>query len=131
MTKLNKKVLMLVVDDEKMLVEAIKEKLIAEGFAVLVAYDGEEGLGLATKEHPDLILLDLLMPKMDGMTMLKKLREDSWGKNVPVIILTNLSSSDEERNKDIAKLEPTYYFIKVDKSMDEIVEAIKERLNLS
>ncbi|MFA6301400.1 MAG: response regulator [Candidatus Paceibacterota bacterium] len=130
MTKLNKKVLMLVVDDEKMLVEAIKEKLLSEGFGVLVAYDGEEGLSLAKSQHPDLILLDLLMPKMDGMTMLKKLREDTWGRGVPVIILTNLSSADEERNKDITKLEPTYYFIKVDKTMDEIVEKIKERLNL-
>ena len=67
----------------------------------------------------------------EQMSMLKKLREDIWGKNVPVIILTNLSSADEERNREITKLEPTYYFVKTDKKMEEIVDKIKDRLGMS
>lgn len=126
----NKKILILVVDDEIILTKTIEEKLISEGFDVITAENGLEGLQLALAEHPDLILLDLLMPQMDGMTMLKKLREDEWGKTVPVIILTNLTSADDQRHRDITRLEPTYYFVKVDKSMEEIVESIKERLNL-
>ncbi len=125
----NKKII-LVTEDDRALRSALDLKLEKKGFTVLEAGDGEEGLILALVEHPDLILLDLTLPKMDGMTMLKKLREDLWGKNVPVIILTNLPSNDEDRNRDITKLEPTYYFMKVDKSMEEIVDAIKERLGL-
>ena len=125
----NKKII-LVTEDEKILRDVLGSKLISEGFGVLKAKNGEEGLEISLREHPDLILLDLLMPKMDGMTMFKKLREDIWGKTVPVIILTNLSGADEERNKDITELEPTYYFIKTDKSLEEIVEKIKERLGL-
>ena len=125
----NKKII-LITEDEKSLRSALHSKLINEGFNVLEAKDGEEGLSVSLKEHPNLILLDLLMPKMGGMDMLKKLREDVWGKTVPVIILTNLTSADEERNKDITELEPTYYFIKTEKSMDEIVDKIKERLGI-
>ncbi len=131
MTKEDLNILILVVEDEKILADTLEEKLVSEGFNVTKAYDGEEGLKLAMSKHPNLILLDLLMPKMDGMAFLKELRKDaSWGKNVPVIILTNLSSHDEQRNKDIVELEPSYYFMKTDKSTEEIVEKIKERLNI-
>jgi DNA-binding response OmpR family regulator len=130
MNKINKKVLILVVEDEKILVNTLEEKLLAEGFDVIKAYNGIDGFALALNEHPNLILLDLLMPKMDGMSMLKELRKDEWGKNVPVIILTNLSASDEERNRDITKFEPSYYFMKTDKSLDEIIEKVKEILNI-
>ena len=131
MNKINKKVLILVVEDEKILVNTLEEKLLAEGFDVIKAYNGIDGFALALNEHPNLILLDLLMPKMDGMSMLKELRKDEWGKNVPVIILTNLSASDEERNRDITKFEPSYYFMKTDKSLDEIIEKVKEILNIT
>lgn len=131
MTKENLNILILVVEDEKILADTLEEKLVSEGFNVTKAFDGEEGLKLAMSKHPNLILLDLLMPKMDGMAFLKELRKDvSWGKNVPVIILTNLSSHDEQRNKDIVELEPSYYFMKTDKSVEEITEKIKERLGI-
>jgi DNA-binding response OmpR family regulator len=120
----------LIIEDEKSLREAIHDKLKKEDFIILEAKNGEEGLAVSLKEHPDLILLDLVMPKMDGMSMLKKLREDVWGKTVPVIILTNLPSNDEERNKDITVLEPTFYFIKTDKSMEEIINAVEDRLGM-
>lgn len=125
----NKRII-LITEDEKSLRSVLHSKLINEGFDVIEAKDGEEGLEVSLKEHPDLILLDLLMPKLDGMSMLRKLRDNEWGKTVPVIILTNLSSNDEVRNKDITELEPTYYFVKTDKSMEEIVDSIKERLGL-
>ena len=126
----NKKII-LITEDEKSLRSALHAKLAGSGFDVLDAKDGEEGLQTALKEHPDLILLDLLMPKMDGMSMLRKLRADAWGKTVPVIILTNLTSDDEERNKNIVELEPTYYFIKTDESLEGIIEKIKERLEVT
>lgn len=86
----------LIVEDEPTLLKALQAEFSREdGFDVIIAHDGEEGLKVALSEHPSLILLDLLMPKMDGMAMLKKLREDTWGKNVKVIILTNL----DERGK--------------------------------
>ncbi len=125
----NKKII-LVTEDEKSLRGALDDKLIGAGFTILEAKDGEEGLVISLKEHPDLVLLDIAMPKMDGMSMLRKLREDEWGKTVPVIILTNLSSADEGRNKDITELEPTYYFVKTDVKIEEIIEKIKERLDI-
>lgn len=126
----NKKII-LITEDEKSLRNALHDKLIKAGLNVLEAKDGVEGLEISLNEHPDLILLDIAMPKLDGMSMLRELRKDSWGKTVPVIIMTNLPSEDEKRNKDITELEPTYYLIKTDKSAGEIIEKIKERLEVS
>src|SRR5689334_6315852 len=81
----------LIVDDEKPLLEALTDKFTREKFSTFGASDGEEGLEVAKRIQPDIILLDIVMPKMDGMTMLKLLREEPWGKDVPVILLTNLS----------------------------------------
>lgn len=125
----NKKII-LVTEDDKALRNALDDKLSKRGFTILDAENGEDGLKMSLSEHPDLILLDIAMPKMDGMAMLKKLREDDWGKTVPVIILTNLSSADEARNKDITELEPTYYFVKTDIKIEQVVEKIKERLGM-
>ena len=70
---------------------------------IFQAKDGEEGLKVANEKHPDLILLDIIMPKMDGLTMMKELREGSeWGKKVAVILLTNLSSDEDRIIKSIA-----------------------------
>ena len=124
----NRKKLLLIIEDEIIAVKIMVEKLVSEGFDVIEAYDGLQGLKMAESEHPDLILLDLLMPKMDGMTMLKELRKDDWGKKVPVIILTNLSSVDQEKLEDVSVLEPSYYLIKSNKSMQDIVDKINEKL---
>ena len=124
----NKKTI-LVVEDEISLLNALRDKLARENFAVLEAKNGEEGLEVALREHPDLILLDIVMPKMDGMTMLRKLRsENEWGKSVPVVILTNLTSADDQRNRDITELEPAYYLVKTDLKLDDVVAKVKERL---
>ena len=128
MIESNKKKLLLIVEDEAIAVKVIAEGLVSENYEVTVAYDGQEGLEVARVKHPDLILLDLLMPRLDGMSMLKKLRDDDWGKKVPVIILTNLSGISEEKLADVSRLEPSYYLIKSNVTMGEIVDKIKEKL---
>ena len=124
------KKILLIVEDESSIRKAIIEKFEREGFELLNASDGVQGLDLANRYHPDIILLDIVMPKMDGMTMLRKLREsDDWGKQVPVIILTNLSSDDDRRISEIAELLPAYYLVKADWKISDVVEKVKERLS--
>src|SRR3989304_617137 len=81
---------LLIIEDEMPLLKIMMEEFSNSNIKVMGAPNGKEGLELALSKHPDLIVLDLLMPKMNGITMLKKLREDEWGKNASVIILTNL-----------------------------------------
>ena len=118
----------LVVEDVNFLQKAMKEVLEDAGFEVLTASNGEEGLERALKKHPDLIILDILMPKMNGMDMLKQLRQDSWGKNVPAIILTNLSSKEKLVE---AEKENVEYFVKSDWEIDEIVDLVNNKLDNS
>ncbi|MFA6375917.1 MAG: response regulator [Candidatus Paceibacterota bacterium] len=116
----------LIVDDEAVLLELLSSKVSQGGFLVVEARDGDEGLQKALSEHPDLILLDIIMPKMDGITMLKKLRLDPWGKNVPVIILSNLNTA-ESVEKSLAN--GAYdYLIKIDYTLDDLVRIVKNRL---
>lgn len=114
----------LVAEDETALRHALVAALRASSFSVMEAKNGEEGLASALKHHPDLILLDILMPDMDGMTMLKKLRTDAWGKNAPVIILTNLNPTDETVIRDVATHKPLHYFIKSDWQLKDIIKEI-------
>ncbi|MBP9802581.1 response regulator transcription factor [Patescibacteria group bacterium] len=119
----------LLVEDDSALSGALIAKLNAEGFLTLLAKNGEEGLDLAFDNHPDLILLDIIMPKMDGVTMLKKLRLDTWGKDVPVIVMSNLSEAD--KNIDIVDADIQAYLVKSDFPLADIVEKIKSVLHLS
>ena len=118
------------IEDETPLRSAVRDKLVREGFDVIEAKNGEEGLAMALRERPDLILLDIVMPAMDGITMIKKLRlANEWGKTVPVIFLTNLSANDDKINRAITDYEPAYYIVKSDLSIGDLVEKIKERLS--
>lgn len=117
-----------IVEDELMLRKALVSQFSADVFHVLSAKDGEEGLEIALREHPDLILLDLLMPKMDGITMLKRLRADSWGKTVPVIILTVVS--DDERVAEALQLGSYDYLVKSDFMLSEVVAKVKQKLGI-
>ncbi len=114
----------LVVEDEADLREAMVEVLTEAGFTVYSAEDGAAGLNLALTEHPDLILLDLMMPVMDGHQVLAKLREDEWGRNAKVVILSamddveNIAGSYEEK-----KL--LDYFIKAHMSLEELVKQVR------
>lgn len=122
------KKIILVAEDEPAMLSILTDALIQSGFAALQAKDGDEGLRLSLEKHPDLILLDILMPKMDGLTMLKKLREDIWGRNVPVIILTNVSADTNTIIQSIVRDQPAYYIVKSDVKLEHIVEKVKEVL---
>lgn len=120
----------LVVEDEKNLREAISDVLRAENFITLEAKNGKEGIKIALKERPDLILLDLLMPEMDGMTAFEKIRKDTWWAKVPVIILTNLNPTAEKLVQDVILNEPLFYLIKSDWKLHDIVDKIEETLKI-
>ena len=129
MNEQSKKYTLLIVEDEVSLRKALVDKFTHDGFMVHESVNGVVGLATALHEHPDIILLDIVMPRMDGMTMLKKLREtNEWGKHVPVIILTNLTSDDEARARDITELEPAYYLVKTDWKLEDLVAKVRERL---
>ena len=126
----DKKTKILIVEDEEVICKAYADELRDEGFAILTAKNGQAGLELALREKPDLILLDILMPIMDGLTMMDTLRQkDLYGKNVPIILLTNLSASEEKIMKAIAKNEPAYYLVKSDWNLSDVVGKVKERLS--
>lgn len=119
----------LLVEDDQELVQMYKKKLEIEGYETSTAADGEEGLKAAHEKKPDLILLDIAMPKMDGITMMKKLRtQEPWGKTVPIIILTNMSLSDDILNA-VVQNEPSYYILKADYTPAGVVDKIKSILN--
>jgi DNA-binding response OmpR family regulator len=120
----------LIVEDESSLREAIVDILNRENLLTIEAKNGKEGVESAITKHPDLILLDLIMPEMDGMTAFRKIRADSWGKNVPVIILTNLSATDERLVADMVKFKPLYYFVKSDWKIHDVMKKIKEFLKI-
>jgi len=126
-----KKSKILVVDDEKALRSALKDKLVLEGFEVMEAKDGNEGLNKALAEHPDLILLDVMMPKMDGMEVIQKLQDDKWGRTAKGIMLTNVSDPIKvaEVTETGSKNMTIYdYMIKSDWKLEEVVEKIRSKL---
>lgn len=113
----------LIVEDEKSQRSALAEKFTREGFAVLEADDGQKGLEIALSSHPDLILLDIIMPVMDGMTMLEKLRADTWGKEAKVIILTNLS--EVEKISEAVTRGSYNYLVKSDWKLADVVAKVQ------
>ena len=119
--------LVLLIEDDPLLTKMYKAKFTTEGFNVLVAQDGEEGLKMALESNPDLILLDIMMPKLSGLDLLSKLREDPKGKDVPVIILTNLTQQKEaQKALDLGAKE---FMVKANLTPSQVVEKIKKYLN--
>jgi DNA-binding response OmpR family regulator len=118
----------LVVEDEKSLRRAIVDILRLKKFLSLEAKNGREGVEMALSKHPDLILLDLILPEMGGLAALKKIRADAWGADVPVIILTNLSADNEQLVDDIVTHKPMYYLIKSDWRIHDVVDKIESVL---
>lgn len=116
----------LIVEDETALATVLGDKLTAEGFRVLQAADGEQGLEMAVSEKPDLILLDVILPKLNGIDMLKKLRTEPAGKKIPVMMLTNLSDS---KNLGEALANGAYDFlVKSDWNIDDLVQNVRAKL---
>lgn len=123
---MNDKKKILIIEDEKDMADILKTKITASGYDVDVADDGRVGLGMALQMHPDLILLDIQLPSMDGISLLEELRNDEWGKNVPVIILSNLDSAEtieEGKSKGVRS-----YLVKTNWKLDEVVTRIDEEL---
>jgi DNA-binding response OmpR family regulator len=118
----------LIIEDDPALQHALTDALTRAGYACVAAEDGEAGLRLAQEQHPALILLDLLLPRMDGMTMLKQLRHDPWGKTALVLILTNLSADNAQMIHDAVETFPEYYLVKSDWTIDDILKKVGEIL---
>ncbi len=114
----------LIIEDEVKIAKAYSDHLERNGFAVEVAHNGKEGLILATISLPDLILLDIVMPVLDGITMLKQLKLDKRLRQIPVIVLTNLNTSDSVAGAMISGV--TAYLVKSDQSMQDLDFKIKE-----
>jgi len=114
----------LIVDDEKDMREILGDRFSAEGFPVLLAGDGKEGLTLAFENHPSAILLDIAMPNMDGLQMLEKLRNDNWGKDASVVLLTNIS--DTNKIEEARKIGIQAYMLKAEWKMGQVIDQIKE-----
>jgi DNA-binding response OmpR family regulator len=104
----------------------MSEKFQREGFTVFEADNGKVGLELALKEKPEIILLDVVMPVMDGVTMLKLLREDRWGKTAKVVMLTNLNDSEEVLES--LKAQAYDYLIKANWKLEDLVGLVRGKL---
>ena len=117
----------LFIEDESALQKTFGEVLGQEGYKIIPALDGETGLNLAKTKNPDLILLDLILPKIHGFDVLKKLKEIEETKNIPIIILTNLEGV-EDINKAL-EMGVTTYLVKAQYSLEEVVEKVKSALN--
>jgi DNA-binding response OmpR family regulator len=118
-----KKTKILIVEDEEILLTALSEELKQEGFDAVGAKDGQEGVEKAQSEKPDLILLDLVMPRLDGIGALKQMKENEQTKDIPVVILTNLS--DYDKVSDALSLGAMDYLVKANYRLEELVNKIK------
>lgn len=116
----------LVVEDNESLCNVLADTFTDEGFSVKTAFDGEEGLEAAKEWRPDVILLDLLLPKKDGEELLKELRKEEDGESILVIALTNSDSSEKVFN--LMNLGVTDYLTKSDWELSDLVKKVKERL---
>lgn len=116
----------LFVEDEAALQKTFGKILEEEGFEIISALDGDIGLKLAKLKKPDLILLDLILPKRNGFEVLKSIKEDKEIKDIPIIVLTNLETMD---NVDRAiKLGATTYLVKANYSLKEVITKVKQAL---
>ena len=113
----------LVIEDDQFFMELVAKELATGGFGVVQAPDGKRGLEKVRQSNPDLILLDLLLPDIDGFEVLSTVKQDSGTSNIPVIILSNLSSKEDiERG---LKLGASDYLIKSQFSLPEVIDKIK------
>lgn len=125
----DKKPTVLIAEDEEAELEVLTTEFKKAGFEVLQARDGQETLDMAAGEAPDLILLDILMPEVDGWEVMRKVREEGeWGKAVPIIILTNTEVDTDEKQMRVTEDEPAYFLIKTEFTIDEVVAKAKEVL---
>jgi len=116
----------LFIEDETALQKTLGEVLKQEKYEILAAFNGEDGLVLAKEQKPDLILLDLILPKIDGFEVLRQLKKDPETEDIPVIVLTNLEAS--ENIGQVIELGATTYLVKAQYSLQELTEKVKKTL---
>jgi two-component system alkaline phosphatase synthesis response regulator PhoP len=116
----------LIVDDEVDLVETLRFPLEMEGFTVLVSYNGEDGLHQARKEQPHLILLDLMLPKLDGYKVCRLLKFDERYKHIPILMLT---AKTQDRDKSLGLETGANEYITKPFEMDDLLEKVKSYLS--
>ncbi|HJV32864.1 MAG TPA: response regulator [Patescibacteria group bacterium] len=119
----------LIVEDEQSMQRALKNKLEHAGYAVIAANDGEEAIDALRSSKPDLVLLDLIMPKLDGISVLRQMKSDDALRGVPVVILTNLSSGDKVA--EAMQLGTFDFLVKANYSLDDVLKKVNERLGES
>ncbi len=117
----------LLVEDDSMMVRMYQRKLEKDGFQLTLAFNGEEGLAALKKEKPDIVLLDIMMPKMNGIEMLKAVKADPALKDIPIVILTNLGDRPEDVQK-CKELGAEDYWVKANVPIQEVTERIKKIL---
>ncbi len=122
---MNKKIL--IVEDDLTLAEALSISFKEEKFDVYEAHDGLQGLAMAEDIMPDLILCDINMPKMDGLTMLSRIRESKWGTDLQIVMLTNYS--DQQKISEALSHSVFTYLVKSDWGLEQIVKEIKKKLH--
>jgi DNA-binding response OmpR family regulator len=115
-----------IIEDDAAISQMYRMKFEAEGFEVETAENGKLGLGLAEQMKPDMILLDLMMPEMNGDEMLKKMRSTAWGKDIKVIILTNMG--EQEATATLKELKVEAFIVKADMTPRQVAELVKKHL---
>ncbi|KKQ90583.1 MAG: Response regulator [Berkelbacteria bacterium GW2011_GWA1_39_10] len=118
----------LIIEDDEILSKMYAKKFTSDGYQVVVAYSGGEGILTAKKEKPNCILLDIMMPVVDGFQVIRELKKDPDVKNIPIIILTNLGTS-EIFIGEAKRLGVKDYLIKYKTSAKDVVTAVKKALN--
>lgn len=118
----------LLVEDDTFLANIYKTKFEMEGFKVSVSENGDDGLEDVKKKKPDIVLLDILLPKMDGFSVLKRIKSDEEIKDIPVILLTNLGQKDDvEKGLELGAVD---YLIKAHFKPSETVSKVKKALKM-
>jgi DNA-binding response OmpR family regulator len=119
--------MILLIEDDPMITRMYQRKLEGEGFKVTLAFNGEEGLAAIKNEKPNIILLDIMMPKMNGIDTLKAIKADLSIKDIPVVMLTNLGDRPEDVQK-CKEFGANDYWVKANVSLKDVVEGIKKIL---
>lgn len=118
-----------IIEDDAVINQMYRMKFEAAGFEVEVADNGKTGVALVETYQPDIVLLDLQMPEMNGEEALQHIRSQSWGVSIPVIILTNLGM--EESPKSLRSLNIHSYIVKAELTPSQVVERVKEALQIT
>lgn len=115
---------LLIVEDDRSICRAMEFRLAKDNYDIVIAHDGEEGIGKLAEQVPDLILLDLILPKLNGFELLKRLRENLETAAVPVIVLSNLSQKDDIEHA--MKLGAIDFFVKSNITIDEMARTVRK-----